>query len=74
MEKILIATNNYGKVKEIKEILDKYELLTFANDFIVESDFWKLWHNDQEYRNNHWYSGKQKEEAEKYGITKELRK
>ena len=28
MEKILIATNNYGKVKEIKEILDKYELLT----------------------------------------------
>ena len=52
----------------------KYELLTFANDFIVESDFWKLWHNDQEYRNNHWYSGKQKEEAEKYGITKELRK
>ena len=52
----------------------KYELLTFANDCIVESDFWNLWHNDQEYRNNHWYSGKQKEEAEKYGISKELRK
>ena len=31
MEKILIATNNYGKVKEIKEILDKYELLTLKD-------------------------------------------
>ena len=31
MEKILIATNNYRKVKEIKEILDKYELLTLKD-------------------------------------------
>lgn len=31
MEKILIATNNYGKVKEIKEILDKYELITLKD-------------------------------------------
>lgn len=28
MKKILIATNNKGKVKEIKEILNDYELLT----------------------------------------------
>ena len=28
MKKIVIATNNKGKVKEIKQILNDYELLT----------------------------------------------
>ena len=28
MKKIIVATNNQGKLKEIKEILNNYELLS----------------------------------------------
>lgn len=41
MKKIVIATNNVGKVKEIKEILNDYELLTLKDvecDIEVEED------------------------------------
>lgn len=41
MKKIVIATNNVGKIKEIKEILNDYELLTLKDvgcDIEVEED------------------------------------
>ena len=41
MKKIIIATNNKGKVKEIKQILSDYELLTLKDlncDIEVEED------------------------------------
>ena len=55
-----------GFVKQIDKIFDD------LNDFIVMSDFWDKWCHDQDYRNDHWYSGKQKEEAENFGIKKQL--
>lgn len=41
MKKIVVATNNKGKIKEIKEILKEYELLTLKDincDIEVEED------------------------------------
>ena len=39
MKKIVVATNNQGKVKEIKEILEDYELLTLKEvDCEIEVD------------------------------------
>ena len=41
MEKIVIATNNKGKIKEIKEILKKYEIVSLSEEGIdieVEED------------------------------------
>ena len=41
MKKILVATNNQGKIKEIKEILSDYELLTLKEigcEIEVEED------------------------------------
>ena len=41
MKKILVATNNKGKIKEIKEILSDYELLTMKEigcEIEVEED------------------------------------
>ncbi|MDO4501383.1 MAG: hypothetical protein Q4B60_08970 [Erysipelotrichaceae bacterium] len=51
----------------------RHNIYEHMNNLIVESDFWNKWHHDQEYRNNHWYSGKQKIEAEAFGITKQLK-
>lgn len=50
----------------------RYSLFDDFNNFIVMSDFWDRWCHDQDYRNDHWYSGKQKEEAESFAIKKQL--